>query len=144
MNTTRSAHAAADGSWVTMTSVRAPSSTVRRSNASTSPGPGVERAGGLVGEDHVGLPDERPGDRDALLLAARQLGGTVRTRSPSPTPSSAARIVARGTRRPASRDGSDTFCSAVSAPSRLKDWNTKPMRSRRSRASAFSDNPSRF
>ena len=33
-------------------------------------GSGVERAGGLVGEDHLGLRDERAGDRDALLLAA--------------------------------------------------------------------------
>ena len=39
---------------------------------------------------------------------------------------------------PASRDGSATFCAAVSAPSRLKDWKTKPSRSRRSRASALS------
>ena len=35
MNTTRSAHAAADGSCVTITSVRSPSSTVRRSRSST-------------------------------------------------------------------------------------------------------------
>ena len=33
----------------------------------------------------------------------------------------------RGSRVPASREGSATFCSAVSAPSRLKDWKTKPM-----------------
>ena len=36
MNTTRSAQAAADGSWVTITSVRPPSSTVSRSSASTA------------------------------------------------------------------------------------------------------------
>ena len=34
------------------------------------PGSGVERAGGLVGEDHLGPSDERSGDRDALLLTA--------------------------------------------------------------------------
>ena len=34
----------------------------------------VELAGGLVGEQHVGLQDERAGDGDALELAAGQLG----------------------------------------------------------------------
>ena len=34
----------------------------------------VEIAGRLVGEQHVGLGDDRAGDGDALLLAARQLG----------------------------------------------------------------------
>ena len=37
----------------------------------------VEVAGGLVGEDHRRFGDERPGDGDALLLAARQLAGPV-------------------------------------------------------------------
>ena len=40
-------------------------------------GPRVERAGRLVGEDDLGPRDERAGDRDALLLAARELGGPV-------------------------------------------------------------------
>ena len=33
----------------------------------------IEVAGRLVGEQHRRLVDERPGDRDALLLAAGQL-----------------------------------------------------------------------
>ena len=33
----------------------------------------VERAGGLVGEHEPSRPDERPGDRHALLLAAGEL-----------------------------------------------------------------------
>ena len=38
---------------------------------------GVEVAGRLVGEDDRGLRDERPRDRDALLLAPRELGRAV-------------------------------------------------------------------
>ena len=40
-------------------------------------GPGVEVAGRLVGEDHVGPGVERAGDGDALLLAAGQLARAV-------------------------------------------------------------------
>ena len=36
-------------------------------------GRGVEVAGGLVGEDHARADDERPRDRDALLLAAGEV-----------------------------------------------------------------------
>src|SRR4029077_4979222 len=35
---------------------------------------GVEVSRGLVAEDDVRVADQRPGDRDALALAARQLG----------------------------------------------------------------------
>ena len=38
----------------------------------------VEVPGGLVGEDHARPDDERPGDRDALLLAAGEMGGEMR------------------------------------------------------------------
>jgi len=38
-------------------------------------GGGVEGAGGLVAEDHVGAGDEGAGDGDPLLLAAGELGG---------------------------------------------------------------------
>ena len=37
----------------------------------------VEVAGRLVGEDDGGTGDQRPGDRDPLLLPARELGGPV-------------------------------------------------------------------
>src|SRR5918993_1164155 len=37
----------------------------------------VEVAGRLVGEDHGRFADQRPGDGDALLLAARELGRAV-------------------------------------------------------------------
>ena len=78
MKTTRSAQAAADASCVTITSVRPPASTVSRSSRSTSrPGAPVQRAGRLVGEHDLRLAHERPGDRDALLLAAGELRGAV-------------------------------------------------------------------
>src|SRR5258706_9825013 len=38
---------------------------------------GVEVAGGLVGQDETGLVGQRPGDGDALGLAARDLVGAV-------------------------------------------------------------------
>jgi len=44
-------------------------------------------------------------------------------------------------RRPARSSGSRMFCSAVSAGSRLNDWNTKPTWLRRSRVSARSGSP---
>ena len=37
----------------------------------------VKRSGRLVGEHDLGPGDERSRDRDPLLLAARELGGTV-------------------------------------------------------------------
>ena len=42
-----------------------------------APGAPVERSGRLVGEHDLGPGDERAGDRDALLLAAGELRGTV-------------------------------------------------------------------
>ena len=48
----------------------------------------VEVAGGLVGEDHARADDERPGDRDALLLAAGEVRREVEARSARPTSSS--------------------------------------------------------
>ena len=82
----------------------------------------VERAGRLVGEQQLGLADQRAGDRHALLLAARELRRAMARRGrPSPTAASARATCPRRSRRPASRDGSATFCAAVSAPSRLKD-----------------------
>src|SRR5262249_59181985 len=41
-------------------------------------GPGVEVSRGLVGQDHLGIVDERASDRYPLLLAARELTGKVR------------------------------------------------------------------
>ena len=38
---------------------------------------GVQVAGGLVGQEHIRLVDQRPGDRDTLLLTAGELIGAV-------------------------------------------------------------------
>ena len=129
MKTTRSAQAAADGSCVTITSVRPPLvDGVAQQREHLAAGARVQRAGRLVGEHDLRLGDERARDRDALLLAARQLRGPV-ARPVAEADAARARRATAGAarRRPASRDGSATFCSAVSAPSRLNDWKTKPM-----------------
>ena len=42
-----------------------------------SPGLGVKRTGRLVGEHNLGPGNERSRDRDPLLLATRELGGTM-------------------------------------------------------------------
>ena len=77
-NTTRSAVAAAFGSWVTMTIVWPNVSTASRSRLEDlGAGVRVEVAGRLVGEQHGRLADQRAGDRDPLLLAARELRRAV-------------------------------------------------------------------
>ena len=88
---------------------------------------GVEVAGGLVGEDHVGPAGQRPGHGDPLLLAARQLGGRCRSRSRRPTLSMTASSQARSGFRPARSIGRVMFSAAVSVGIRLNDWKTKPM-----------------
>ena len=40
-------------------------------------GPGVQGAGGLVGQDDRGVPCQRPGDRDPLLLTTGELAGQM-------------------------------------------------------------------
>ncbi len=40
-------------------------------------GAGIERAGWLVGEDHLGIVDQGPRHGDPLLLATRELAGRV-------------------------------------------------------------------
>ena len=66
------------GSWVTMTIVVPSSSLTRRRSAKTSVRrAAVELAGRLVGEEDLRGVGERDGDRDALLLAARQALGPV-------------------------------------------------------------------
>ena len=84
----------------------AASSTQARSRAEhLVRGRGVEGAGRLVGQDDGGVGDQRPGDRDALLLAAGELRGQAPAPSPRPTCSSSARTRFRSTRCPASRIG---------------------------------------
>ncbi len=76
----------------------------------------VECAGGLVAEEHVRGLGHGPGDGDALLLAARELGGEVVARSPSPTRS----IISRGSRGSGAISVAiATFSSAVRLGTRL-------------------------
>ena len=101
----------------------------------------VEVAGRLVGQDECGLGDERTGDGDALLLAARELGRLMVDPVAQTEPlqrGSRPPQRARGDRRPGTSSGGATFSSAVVRGSRLYDWKTKPMVRLRSRASPSS------
>ena len=64
--------------------------------------------------------------------------GLCPTRSASPTRAVTSASQARSGFRFASRSGSVMFCAAVSDGTRLKDWKTKPIRSRRSLLNASS------
>ena len=72
---TRSAIAAASGSWVTITTARPaqPAEQLQDRGAVV----GVEAPGRLVGQHELRVVDERAGDREPLLLAARQLARQV-------------------------------------------------------------------
>ena len=132
-NTTRSANAAATGSWVTMTTVW-PKSVDGGAHEPEDLGAGatVEVAGRLVGEDHLRPAGQRPGHGDALLLPARQLARAV------------LEPVARARRcddradpllvglRAGEVHRQRDVLRAVSVGTRLNDWKTKPIRSRRS------------
>ena len=138
--TVTSASAASSGSWVTSTSVvwRA-----RLTSSSSSmiwrPVVAVQVSGRLVGEQERRIVGERARDRDALLLAARELRRIVMARGRRARLRRAARRrAARRCFTPAISIGTSTFSSAVSEGSRWKNWNTKPMRWPRSRASASS------
>jgi hypothetical protein len=69
------ANAAMSGSWVTISTVM-PLVAVEIGEQlhDLDRAFGIEIAGRLVGEQHIGIGDDRAGDRDALLLAARKLG----------------------------------------------------------------------
>ena len=95
-------------------------------------GAGVERAGGLVGEDDLGAGDERAGDRDALLLAAGQLRGAVaQAFVEADARRDLAHVDRACARRPSRRSGRPMFWATVSDGIRLKAWKTKPTRLRR-------------
>ena len=98
----------------------------------------VEVAGRLVGQEQRRLGHQRPGDRDPLLLAARELAGLVvgpvgepdlcRAR---PGPAPGARPGRRRCRRAAAR----RCATPTGTASRLNCWNTKPMKRLRTSAS---------
>jgi hypothetical protein len=77
MRTTRWARAATVGSWVTDHQGQPGAVGLLEQLHDLLRGGGVERPGGLVGQQQPGLGDEGPGDGHPLLLAARHLGGDV-------------------------------------------------------------------
>ena len=95
----------------------------------------IELAGRLVGKQEPRPVGQRPRDRDALHLAARELRRAMPARPASPTYASSSSVRARRSARPtpASACGSSTFSKAVSIGSRKKRWNTKPISRSRSR-----------
>ena len=119
--TIRSANAATAGSCVTRTTA-APRSRAAATSSSATAGRGhrVEAAGRFVGQDHGRPVDQRAGDRDALLLAARELVGQLRGVRPRVRPGPAPR---RATRRsvpaspPSRSSGTSTFSVAVACGS---------------------------
>ena len=100
---------------------------------------GVEVAGRLVGEDDRRLAGERARARRRAAAdrrRARWAGG--RAGRAGPTVSITVSYQSASGLRPAIDSGSRMFSSAVSVGTRLKDWKTKPIWSRRSRVSALS------
>ena len=87
----------------------------------------VEIAGGLVGDEHEGIVDERPRERDALLFAARQLAGQGRRLGRAARPGSArARPCRRSSARgvPMTSSANATFClggAVLEQPEVLED-----------------------
>ena len=77
----------------------------------------VEIAGRLVGEDQRRLVSQRAGDRDALLLAARQFRRAMIEPVARPSaPSNWSRALARSCRlRPLTSWGSTTFSTALNS-----------------------------
>ena len=89
----------------------------------------VERAGRLVGEQQARLVRERPGDRDALALAAGEhrrprVGPARRAR---PRASSSRARVSRSARGRRPNIAIWTFSEAVSVGRRLCAWKTNPI-----------------
>ncbi len=90
----------------------------------------VEVAGRLVGEEELRREDQRAGQGDALLLAARELAGAVRgarREADLGEQRARARPPSRGGVLPWIRPGIITFSSAVNSGSRWWNWKTKPI-----------------
>ena len=138
-NRIRSAIAAARGSWVTITTVWPTESTERRSSC---------RISSLAVESRFPVGSSANSTVGRLSMAR-----AIATRCCWPPESSAGRCVRRSRKpvssitvsshsrsgsRPAMASGSSMFSRASSIGSRLKNWNTNPMWSRRSRVRASS------
>ena len=111
MNTTRSATSRAKPiSWVTTTIVMPSRGQLAHHVEHLLDQLGVERAGDLVEQHHVRVHRQRPRDRDALLLAARQPLGVLERACRRARPARAA----RGSWRPPPPWGGPAPCAARS------------------------------
>ena len=138
----RRACAAMSCSWVTRTIVCPDDQQLLEQLHDLLAGRRVEVAGRLVGEEDAGIVDERPGDRHALALAARQLVGPVIHAVAQPDAlERAGRLRAAGLRRRGRRrSAAARRCAATSARgSRLNVWKTNPISLLRIRASSSSE-----
>ena len=99
-------------------------------------GHGVEGAEGLVHQQDVGVLGQRPGQRDPLAHAARQLVGPLARRSPprcTMSSSSLARSWRSALGTPRSRRASSTLPRTVSQGNSADSWNMSAGRGRRRR-----------
>ena len=115
----------------------------RSSDATVAADAWIEVAGRLVAQQQARLADQRPGDRHALLLAARQLAGPMVDALASAPPArsaSRARAATSARRLPrasrATSVGTSTFSSTEHCGSRQWSWNTNPISRLRKSASA--------
>src|SRR3954453_13998745 len=128
----RSACAAATGSWVTITTVWPSASTTSRRSASTSRPVRVSRApGGSSGNTTSGRVTSARAIATRCCWPPESCEGRWRRRFSRPTRAATSRTVERRGRRPSRRIGRAMFCATVRDGSRLKAWNTNPIRSRR-------------
>ena len=136
----------APGECVARRMVR-PASRFRSASSSSTRAPLSESRlpGRLVGDEQRRLVHDRAGDGRTLQLASRQLLWIVRSRCGHATRSASAARRCSSTMdpaRPASAAAARCSRASVSVGSRLKNWNTKPIRSRRIRVRASSSSVS--
>ena len=89
----------------------------------------IEIAGRLVGQHQLRIVDQRAGDRDALLFAARELLGPARSSDAAGRPTSApgtSCAAASSSATPSTRMTNATFWKTVKRGIRRKSWKTKP------------------
>ena len=100
----------------------------------------IEIAGGFITEKQGRSEDKRPGDGDALALAAGERVGQMRSPVLNPTRSSMPRARCSPSRRrkPCKRSGKATFSTAVRVDNKLNVWKIIPIFSRRMRVLASS------
>ena len=137
---TRRAWRATSASWVTMMIVWPGRVQLVEQREDLVAGAAVEVAGRLVGEQDRRAVDQRPGDGDALLLAAGELVGPVASCGRPGRRSSSASLRALAAAPPAvaaCRAAAARRSSARSAAAAARsDWKTNPIRSFRTRARA--------